>query len=209
MRSKRFIAAYFLFFALAIFLSLRFDVEISRFASTLRNQFLANILLGVAFTSSEIIIFFLLTSLFLSNERKRKWIFPLWLTLFLATIISYGLKIIVQRARPFQEGVVTQLMNGETFSAWNSSFPSYQAMMVFSAIPLLSREFKRGKYIWIAFACLVAFSRLYFGVHYPSDILIGGLMGYLLGWIIVQSERKNRTWSRLYERIKDKVSGSF
>jgi undecaprenyl-diphosphatase len=65
------------------------------------------------------------------------------------------------------------------------SFPSGHAMLAFCAIPILNREFPKLKYAWIVFACLVAFSRVYFGVHFMSDVIAGALIGYCLGELIV------------------------
>jgi undecaprenyl-diphosphatase len=34
-------------------------------------------------------------------------------------------------------------------------------------------------------AVIIAFSRVYVGVHYPADVLLGGLIGYGMAWVIL------------------------
>lgn len=184
-----------------------YDTEIIRFISSLRNEYFDYFLLSITFISNAIIIFFFLTTLFLWKEHKRRWIFPLWLTLFFSLIVSYIIKIVVQRPRPFQIGLVSVLQIAfhfirGSFNTWNFSFPSFQTVLVFSALPLLSKEFKKFRYIWLIFACLIAFSRVYFGVHYLSDVLAGGIIGYLIGLIIVSIEEKKSYGKRLMKRLK-------
>lgn len=187
----------------AIFLSLYFDSDIVRLISLIRDSFLDEFFLGITFLSSEIIILFFLTSLFLWNEHKREWIFPLWITLGLSAMISFLLKITIQRQRPFQLGIVSILpvLEKSNFLTWNFSFPSFQAMLGFCAVPILSKEFPKFKYVWIIFACLIAFSRVYFGVHFMSDIIAGGLIGYLIGLIIVKEKKENKFCGRIYKKI--------
>ena len=180
--------------ALAIVGSFYFDAEISKIFSLTRNYILNEFFLGITFVSSEVIILFFLTSLFLWQERKRKWIIPLWVTLGVGVIISFILKITVQRLRPFQEGIVSTLPSLESahFLSWNFSFPSFQTMLAFSAIPILSKEFPKLRYFWIIFAVLVAFSRVYFGLHFMSDVLVGGVMGYIIGKVVVYEAEERR-----------------
>lgn len=194
-----------LFFVVILigFISFYFDSEIVKGVSSIRNIFLDEFLIGLTFISSEIIIFFFLTSLFLWRDKKRRWIIPLWLTLGLSVVVSFLLKFIVQRQRPFQLGIVSILdfLKENSHTIWNFSFPSFQTMMVFSAIPILSKEFPKLKYIWIIFAGLVAFSRIYFGLHFMSDIIAGGLIGYLIGMIIVWYEEEKNFGLKFYNKI--------
>jgi undecaprenyl-diphosphatase len=191
---------------LIIFLTviiLYFDSEIVEAVSLIRTNFLNNFFMGLNFISSKIIIFFFLTSLFLWKAHKRKWILPLWLTLGLSAIISFILKITIQRPRPFQTGIVSVLdiLRESSYVIWNFSFPSFHAMFAFCAVPILSKEFPKLKYFWIVFASLIAFSRIYFGLHFLSDVLIGGFMGYVLGIIIIGKEKKNKFWEKIYKKI--------
>lgn len=202
MRNKRKIFPIILAIA-AIFVSLRFDSAISKAISMIRIEQLNNFFLGITFWSSEIIIFFVLTSFFLWSENKRRWIAPLWITLFLSAAISFLLKISIQRMRPFQQEIVSTLpvLISNNYATWNFAFPSFQAMLVFCAIPILSKEFPKFKYVWILFAVLVAFSRVYFGLHFMSDVIAGGLIGYLIGTIVIWQEKEHKFGEKIYRRI--------
>jgi undecaprenyl-diphosphatase len=186
-----------------IFVSLYFDNVLIKDISLLRNGILDSFFLAITFVSSEIIIFFILTSLFLWNEKKRRWIFPLWMSLGISAVVAFILKVTIQRARPFQLGLVSLIpsLQEASFSTWNFSFPSFQSMLPFCAIPILSEQFPKLKKFWIVFAVLVAFSRAYFGLHFISDIISGGLIGYLIGVIVVREEKENRFGQKIYDKI--------
>lgn len=164
--------------------SFYYDAQIARAVYSTQNYYLTQFFLGVTFISSEIIIFFILTSLFLWNERKRKWIIPLWVTLGLSAILNYVLKNIIQRARPFEQGITT-LMPVLQNSISGFSFPSGHAIIAFCALPILSKEFPKLKYWWLAFAVIIAFSRVYLGLHFLSDVIAGAVLGYAIGEVIV------------------------
>jgi membrane-associated phospholipid phosphatase len=50
---------------------------------------------------------------------------------------------------------------------------------------VLSYFYERKKFILFIFASIIAFSRVYVGVHYPLDILFGALTGYILSWVVL------------------------
>ncbi len=202
MKNKN-LAILFIVLSFAVILSFVFDDLIVQNISKLRNVFADEVFLGITFISSEIIIFFFLTTLFLWQEHKRKWIFPLWLTLGLSAIIGFLLKIAVQRLRPFQQDLVSipEVFISKSYEIWNFSFPSFQAMLVFCTLPILSKKFPKIKWAWIIFAFLVAFSRVYFGLHFLSDVIVGGILGYLIGVLVIKLEEKNNFGEKLYKRI--------
>jgi len=186
-----------------IFISFYFDDILVKQISFLRNDVLNNFFLGVTFIGSSIMIFFILTALFLWWEHKRRWILPLWICLGISSLVSLILKFSIQRARPFQTGIVSLLpsLQEASYSIWNFSFPSSHAMIAFCAIPILSEQFPKLKNLWIIFAVLVAFSRIYFGLHFVSDILTGGAIGYLIGVIILKLEKEEKFGQKIYDKI--------
>ena len=157
-------------------LAFYFDKQIVSLISLIRSEILTDFFMGITFVSSIIIVFIFLTALFL-KENKRKWIIPLWVTLVLDIVVGFLLKVSIQRHRPFEFDLIPLIQGLEksSYYVWNFSFPSFQALMIFSAIPFLSKEFPKFKYVWIVFACLVAFSRVYLGLHFLSDIIAEAL----------------------------------
>ena len=171
-------------------ISFYFDSQISNAFSLIRTASLDSFFLGLTFISSEIILFGILTALFLYYGKKK--ILPLWITMALAGVISFIVKFSIQRPRPFQLGIVSVLPSLEKAShlIWNFSFPSFHAMVIFCTIPIFVKQFPKFKYVWITLAVLVGLSRVYFGVHFLSDVIVGASVGYLIGWLVLRKIRK-------------------
>ena len=188
-------------------LSFYFDIIIVKSFEIIRNVFLDRFFLVITFISSEILIFAFLTCLFFFGTKNKKnfeyinkkliWkkkIILLWITFLVTALVGFLLKIFIQRERPFQEGIIS--VNGflasNSYTIWNFSFPSFQTMLMFSMIPILSKEFPKIKIYWIIFAVLVGISRIYLGVHFLSDVIAGGIMGYLIGCGVLRMGRRNK-----------------
>ena len=136
------------------------------------------------------VILIFVTTIFLWGEKKREWIFPLWLSFLFSIAVSFILKLIIARPRPIE--LLYPVIN-----TLNFSFPSMHAMVSFAAVPILILEFPRLRWFWIAFAFLVAFSRIYFNYHFLSDAVFGVFFGYFIGLLIIFIEKKYRPFKFL------------
>ncbi len=97
------------------------------------------------------------------------------------TICDLVIKKLVLRPRPYL--VISQL---ELLVAQESStsFPSGHSASSFVCAYMLARMFgKKGAWAYLP-ASLIALSRIYVGVHYPSDVLAGVALGTLIGVVI-------------------------
>ncbi|HVZ79650.1 MAG TPA: phosphatase PAP2 family protein [bacterium] len=106
------------------------------------------------------------------------------LSLFAAVLISdqtasHAIKGLVERVRPCNalDGVLTPLGKSGAFS-----FPSSHAANMGSSMFLLSMAFPARRPLFLLIALLVGLSRVYLGLHYPSDVLSGYVLGVLCGW---------------------------
>jgi undecaprenyl-diphosphatase len=64
------------------------------------------------------------------------------------------------------------------------SFPSGHTLASAIAATILTMSNKKFGYIAIPLACLIAFSRLYLFVHFPSDVLGAAIIGCLIGTLV-------------------------
>jgi membrane-associated phospholipid phosphatase len=94
-------------------------------------------------------------------------------TVALATIANYPVKLIVGRRRPDLPGLPPLV---RTISS--RSYPSAHATTSFAAAAALGRALPRGPLYALAGA--MAFTRPYLGVHYPSDVVAGAVLGTAL-----------------------------
>lgn len=90
------------------------------------------------------------------------------------------LKELFERVRPCNAlaDVITPIGCAGGFS-----FPSNHALNNFAAAVFLLRLFPAYKWIFLIVAILISISRVYLGVHYPSDVLGGALIGIAFGYL--------------------------
>jgi len=95
---------------------------------------------------------------------------------------SFFLKNLVGRIRPCN---VYSDLNVLVTCTESFSFPSSHAVNNFGAAMFFTKIFPKYKWSFFSVAILMAFSRPYVGVHYPSDVIGGALIGMLFGYIFV------------------------
>ncbi len=133
----------------------------------------------------------LLVLIFLVDvARRKRWIelAPLVLAAIAADVLcARVLKELVQRPRPCVslDTVVAPFGCGAGFS-----MPSCHATTVFALAMVVNRPWA------FALALVVALARSVAGVHYPSDLLAGAVVGlaigWLLRWVLVSLERSRK-----------------
>ncbi len=97
-----------------------------------------------------------------------------------ALITNVALKNLVARIRPYEvvDGLVCLIEKQKDFS-----FPSGHTCASFAAAAVYYRTLpKRYGVSALVLAALIALSRLYVGVHYPTDILVGLVVGLFAAW---------------------------
>ena len=146
----------------------------------LRCGFLDAVLPVISWTCDHGEIWILLAAVLLF-WKKHRWTgvsvsFALILDLICCNMI---LKPLVGRIRPFAVNTAVELL---TASPADASFPSGHTAASFAAVFALRAS---GSPLWkpaAVLASVIAFSRLYLYVHWPTDVLGGILVGAAAGW---------------------------
>lgn len=106
------------------------------------------------------------------------------LAVALTDAVSHRLiKSSFRRARPQKAGLSVVL---RTQPHLGYSFPSNHAANSFAAAAVLSSFQPVLAAPAFTIAALVAYSRVYVGVHFPFDVLAGSLLGFVIGWLVAR-----------------------
>ena len=135
-----------------------------------------------------ILIYFLLAWLswdfLFRKERYLKTIkiisLSLGAALFSRLIIVEIIRWLYFRPRPFVALQVRQLLEHSA----SSSFPSGHAAFFFALSAVIYLYNKKAGWAFFAASFLISLARIFVGIHYPSDILIGAIIGIFFGWLI-------------------------
>ena len=100
--------------------------------------------------------------------------------LFMLITGNMILKPLVARLRPFTVNTAVELLIPPPT---DYSFPSAHTYASFASASAIFRNNRKIGIPALILASLIAFSRLYLYVHYPTDVLFGILFGILAGWI--------------------------
>jgi len=162
------------------------DIELLRLIHLQRWEELDSFLYIVSFSTSFIsigLVLSILTASFIKKSEKLRRIFYRMLAvLIIAALTSFTLKNVIVRERPFKLYPDIEKLS----QAGSYSFPSGHTLEAFAIAVALSIFFPKKRFIipLMLWASLVAYSRMALGVHYPSDVLAGFLIGSLIGWIV-------------------------
>lgn len=131
---------------------------------------------------------FLFILYFFKYSNRERW--QMFLTVAISTIVArFGvvsfIRLFYQRPRPFLEYQVNQLIAKNEFS-----FPSGHAAFFFAmAVAIYFYNKKWGAWFF-AGAVLISLARVAAGIHYPTDILAGAIIGILTAWTVFYFVKK-------------------
>jgi len=137
----------------------------------------------------------IIAGIFVKFRKEGFWALLAFIVLIAITdqVTSGLLKPLVGRLRPCHDPELEGLVHNVKRCGGQYSFVSGHASNSFAIAMftfMLFRLVFNGVWILFIWAALVAYSRVYLGVHFPADILLGGGIGMLFAWIVFLVLRK-------------------
>jgi undecaprenyl-diphosphatase len=160
---------------------------INQFA--LRNSFLDQAAVFFAENFQYVVILFL--CLFLLKDFKKYFKMvasAIFAAIFSRFVITEIIRYSLPRARPFIEEPLAKLL--AYHNPDESSFPSGHASFFFALATVVYLYDKRLGILFFISALLISIPRVFIGVHWPSDIIAGAIVGIFTGWLVFKAAKK-------------------
>lgn len=144
--------------------------------------FLQFVSAATTYVSVGMLLITLAIALLRKSIQFRTYFYMMSTVLIMSAITSPVLKSVFNRERPFYtHGHIEKRSTGG-----KSSFPSGHTLEAFSMAMAVANCFRRRRLTLVVFvwASLVGYSRMALGVHYPSDVIGGIVIGILIGWAV-------------------------
>ncbi len=152
------------------------DYAISIALLKLRNNF--GIALSKIITNAFVLLAIALTIIFLQKTKFKKLFSAMAVSI--AFITTETLKFIIKRPRP-----PTAITTKVTYS-----MPSSHTAVAFSLVPFAFKINKKCGIAMLITAIAIAFARLYQGMHYFSDVVVGALIGITMSYLALYFGRR-------------------
>ena len=137
---------------------------------------------GLSLVGSFGIVWLVVAAALSGFSWRRPWLLArVAVTILLAEMASGLLKAQLGRDRP---PVAHPKPEPLVHVPATDSFPSGHATVSFACATVLALAVPRLAWPLFALATLIAFSRVYVGVHYPADVLAGAILGVAVGVVV-------------------------
>jgi undecaprenyl-diphosphatase len=153
------------------------------------------------------LVFLWLYFIFFGGRKGRTLALLLIPAVALSDILSsHIIKPFVGRIRPCHELEGVRLLVG---CGSGLSFPSSHAVNSFTTATLISKFYRNLRFYLFSLASLIAFSRIYVGVHYPLDVISGAIIGLGFGILIIYLWNivENHVWRK--QNLNSKSEKNF
>lgn len=128
----------------------------------------------------SVYFYFFFLVYFFVKKKKRKKLVHLIITSIIGLAFVFFLKYLIARPRPYEiyPDIEAYLHKKDP------SFPSAHAFLSFLIFSFLPKNLKLKLFSSIILLVLIPFGLLYTGIHFPSDVLIGAIIGLLIPKLI-------------------------
>ena len=154
-----------------------FDYNITHFIRDLNyGGVLDNLFTYVTFTGSTVFMVLIIALLYIGGARKEALVFAV---VFVVTnVLALGIKYIVARPRPSDLGVIPET---------EAAFPSVHTANAFALTTTISRYHRKFTIVMFVWAVAIAFSRVFLGLHYFTDVIGGAVLGFVVSYVITRA----------------------
>lgn len=115
------------------------------------------------------------------NDRIRFIGVQAGMTLFISQTIVYTLKTLLSRERPYN---ILEHLNTFGITLKDYSFPSGHSSASFSVATTIALNIPKISILVLIIALVIGISRIYIGVHYPTDVAAGMILGIGSAFIV-------------------------
>jgi membrane-associated phospholipid phosphatase len=176
-----------------------FEINLIKWLQSIRSDILDFIFEFFTVFGEELVVIAVLGFVYWAIDKKTGE--KLGITVFISLGFNALLKLIIMRPRPFM--VDDSIINLRPETSGGYSMPSghtQSASTVFFGL----YQFLKKRYLMIIaiiITILVAISRMYIGVHYLTDVLVGGILGFLITYYMYRWISKKSDLKTLYNVI--------
>jgi len=146
--------------------------------------FLDPVMLVITHVGSTVFWLFVSVLLWVGNRRRESVLLAVGIVI--GGLIFLPVKVVLPRARPSLVVPGARVLGIEG----GGSFPSGHSKNGFTACVILGSKWKRLRLPLCVLACLIAVSRIYVGVHWPFDVIVGSVVGWVVGKLTIRYETK-------------------
>ena len=169
-----------------------FDIEILKAVNENRIVFLDGVFIFITNTAAAIAFGFpgilLITTFIKKNPPVRRKAFTILIPVALSAIFANILKYAINLPRPYKVYPFIEKLSG----GGSPTFPSGHTADAFAFAIAAALLYRKPSIVTLClfWASLVGYSRMCLGVHFPSDVLAGALIGTACAWLYQWIEKK-------------------